>query len=348
MVLRLSGLAGVVSALVAVGPGAIGVQAQGATRPARAAAPAALRTVDGQPDLQGIWRFATLTPLERPKELAGKEALSAEEAAKLEAQAERTRHVEAPPRPGDPGGYNRFWVESGTTVIGTRRTSLVIDPPDGRVPPLTPEGQKREDLRAEIRHRAEGPESMPVYDRCILGFNSGPPIIPVGYNQNLQIFQTRDHVVIHTEMVHDARIVPLDGRPRLPTHLRQWAGDSRARWEGQTLLIETTNFTDKGTGTLALDPEFFRRGLGAAGDENLHLVERFTRVAPDTLQYEFTINNPAIWTRPWTVAMTMTRTQEPLYEYACHEGNYGMAGILGGARAQEKAGTAAAGASSPR
>jgi hypothetical protein len=293
--------------------------------------------VDGQPDLQGIWRFATLTPLERPKDLAGKDVLSGEEAKKLEERAAEEQYVDRPPRPGDPGAYNKFWIESGTKVVGDRRTSLVVDPPDGRVPPLTPEAQKREDARAEARHRAEGPEVLPISDRCILGFNAGPPIIPIAYNQNLQIFQTRDHLVILTEMVHDARIVPLDGRAHLPSHVRQWAGSSRGRWEGKTLVVETTNFRREGTGTLALDPEFTRRGLGGSADENMHLIERFTRVDNDTLLYEFTIDDRTIWTRPWTAAVPMTRTEEPLYEYACHEGNYGMAGILAGARAQEGA-----------
>lgn len=290
----------------------------------------------GRPDFQGNWRFATLTPLERPTDTPNKAFLSAEEVEAIEARAARNRNVEYPTRPGDPGIYNRFWVESGTRVVATRRTSLVIDPPDGRVPPLTAEGQKREDARVEAQRRAEGPESLLVSDRCIVGFNAGPPIIPFAYNQNLQIVQTPDTLVLQTEMVHDARVVPLDGRPHLSPRLRLWRGDSRGRWDGHTLVIDTTNFTDKGTGTLALNPGFGRRGLGDTGDENLHLVERLSLLDTQTLLYEFTVTDPTIWTKPWTVSLTMAKTKELLYEYACHEGNYGMAGVLSGARATER------------
>lgn len=289
-----------------------------------------------KPDFQGNWRFATLTPLERPKETPNKEFLTDEEVAAIEKRAVQTQDVEAPPRPGDPGAYNRFWIESGMTVVATKRTSLVIDPPDGRLPPLTPEGQKREDARLEAQKRAEHPESLLITDRCIVGFNAGPPIIPFAYNQNLQIVQTAETLLVQTEMVHDARVIPLDGRPRLPGHIRQFRGDSRGRWEGQTLVIETNNFTDKGTGTLALSPMFGRRGLGDTGDENLRLVERLSLLNDKTLLYEFTVTDPTIWTKPWTASLTMARTEEPLYEYACHEANHGMVGLLSGARAVEK------------
>ncbi|MBM3773449.1 MAG: hypothetical protein FJW27_19595 [Acidimicrobiia bacterium] len=289
-----------------------------------------------RPDFQGNWRFATLTPLERSKETPTKEFLTDEEVAAIEKRAVQNQDVEAPPRPGDPGAYNRFWIESGMTVVATKRTSLVIDPPDGRLPPLTPEGQKREDARLEAQKRAEHPESLLITDRCIVGFNAGPPIIPFAYNQNLQIVQTVDTLMVQTEMVHDARVIPLDGRPRLPGHIRQFRGDSRGRWDGKTLVIETSNFTDKGTGTLALSPMFGRRGLGDTGDENLHLVERLSLLNDKTLLYEFTVTDPTIWTRPWTASLTMTKTEEPLYEYACHEANYGMEGLLRGARATEK------------
>ncbi|PYR33813.1 MAG: hypothetical protein DMF90_19535 [Acidobacteria bacterium] len=295
------------------------------------------RTPDGHPDLQGTWSFATLTPLERPRELADKAVLTDEEVSKLEKQAVENQFVDRPPPPGNPGAYNRFWVDFGTRVNANRRTSLVIDPPDGRVPALTAAAQKREDDRAAVRHLAYGPEALPSWDRCILGFNAGPPILPSGYNNNLQLFQTRDYVAILTEMVHDTRVVPLDGRQHVPGHLRQWKGDSRGRWEGDTLVVETTNFTDNGTGTLQLDPEFTRRGLGGIADERLRLIERFTRVDADTLLYEFTVDDPTVWTRPWTAAIPMAKTNEQLYEYACHEGNYGMHGILAGARAGEKA-----------
>jgi hypothetical protein len=301
---------------------------------AKKAAPAPTR--NGRPDLQGLWSFATVTPLQRPKDLADKAVLTAEEAAKLEEQAVRDRFVDQPPPPGDPGAYNRFWFDSGTEVVGTRRTSLVIDPPDGRIPPLTPNGTQREDARAARRKIAAGPEDLPPWDRCIIGFNAGPPIIPSVYNNMLHIFQTQDHVVVLTEMVHDVRIIPLDGRPRLSPNIRQWKGDSRARWEGDTLVVETKSFRSDGTGTLQLDPEYWGRGLGLSGDENLHLVERLRRVDADTLLYEFTMNDPTIWTRPWTMSTTMRRSDEPLYEYACHEGNYAMTGVLSAARAAEK------------
>lgn len=306
----------------------------------QAQTPRAMKPSAGSvPDFQGNWRFATLTPLERPKETPTREFLTDEEVAAIEKRAVQTQDVEAPPRPGDPGAYNRFWIESGMTVVATKRTSLVIDPPDGRLPPLTPEGQKREDARLEAQKRAEHPESLLITDRCIVGFNAGPPIIPFAYNQNLQIVQTADTLMVQTEMVHDARVIPLDGRPRLPSHIRQFRGDSRGRWQGKTLVIETTNFTDKGTGTLALSPMFGRRGLGDTGDGNLHLIERLSLLNDETLLYEFTVTDPTIWTKPWTASLTMSKTYEPLYEYACHEANYGMIGLLQGARATEKRAT---------
>ena len=190
------------------------------------------RTADGRPDLAGNWNFATLTPLERPDEFAGRERLTDEEVARLEARATETQFTDRPPKPGDPGAYNRFWTDASTRVVATRRTSLVIDPPDGRVPALTPEGQKREDTRAAVRLEAAGPEALPPWDRCLVGFNAGPPIIPSGYNNMMQLVQTDNYVVILAEMVHDARIIPLDGTPRLLKHVRQWKGDSRGRWEG--------------------------------------------------------------------------------------------------------------------
>jgi hypothetical protein len=286
------------------------------------------RTPDGRPDLQGTWDFRTLTPLERPDDLAGKEVLTAEEAVQLEDRAVKSR-VDRPPAKGSPGTYNQFWFDFGNKVTATKRTSLVVDPPDGRIPPMTPAGQKRAEQRAEaMRRPATGPEDRPLYERCIMGFNSGPPIIPNGYNNNFQFFQTRDYVVILTEMVHDARIVPMDGRAHLGTGIRQWAGDSRGRWEGDTLVIETKNFTHKGTGTIS---------LRVTTDENLSLVERFSLADRDTLVYEFTVNDPTTWTKPWTAVVHMTRNPERMYEYACHEGNYGMTGILAGARADEKA-----------
>ena len=213
------------------------------------------RTPWGAPDLQGVWDFRTITPLQRPEELAGQELLTEEQAAEREAQA-LERAVDRPPEPGSTGGYNRFWVDTPSFVDNTR-ASLILDPPDGRVPPLTREarhqiGSLGEDLPSPrpVRYRAggsgvDGPEDRGLAERCILGFASGPPLLPGGYNQNIQLFQTPSYVVILNEMVHDPRIVPLDGRPHLPGDLRQWNGDARGHWEGDTLVIDSTNFTDK-------------------------------------------------------------------------------------------------------
>ena len=295
------------------------------------------RTPWGHPDLQGIWDYATITPMERPSEFAGKEVLTPEEAAEFE---RRTLQQRSPDR-RDGGAqadvaraYNEFWWDYGKNVVGTRQTSLVVDPPDGKIPPLTPEGKKRADARNAIRQRpAHGPEDRNLWERCILAANAGPPMTPSAYNNNVQIFQTPSHVVIFNEMINDARVVPLDGRPHLSAHIRQWRGDSRGRWEGNTLIVDTTNFND--------EPNF--RGASSA----LHVVERFTRVAAGTLLYEFTVTDPNTWTRPWSVALPMKITEGPIYEYACHEGNYGMVNLLAGARAEEKA-AAAPGGTGPK
>jgi hypothetical protein len=294
------------------------------------------RTADGQPDLQGIWDFRTVTPLERPAEFADKPTLTDQEAAEYEKKAVESRNadrnrdkkqravVNGTAETGDVAlAYNDFWWDRGTKVIGTKRTSLIVDPPDGRIPPLTPEGKKRTERQDIARERpAWGPEDRSVGERCISGFNSGPPMLPGGYNQNVQIFQIPGYVVLVNEMVHNARVVPTDGRPHLNGGVRQWAGDSRGRWEGNTFVIDTTNFYDTTS---------FR-----GSSPNLHLTERFTRVNTSTLLYEFTVNDPQTWTSPWTVQVPMTKTEGPLYEYACHEGNYGMEGLLKGARAVEQ------------
>ena len=298
-----------------------------------------LRTAWGQPDLQGIWDFRTITPLQRPEDLAEREFLTAEEAASLEQEAvdRNIRLLNRPARrtaaggnvdrraDGTPGFYNNFWLDRGTSTVGTRRTSLIVDPPNGRMPALTVDGQRRATARREYRreHPADSWVDRSAAERCILGFNAGPPITPGGYNQNVQVFQTPEHVVLVTEMVHTARIVPLDGRPPLGPDIRQWSGDSRGHWEGDTLVIETANFTDQ------------TRWRGST--QNMRLVERFTRVDADTLLYEFTVTDPETWTRPWTASVPMQRTDVPMYEYACHEGNYAMEGILAGHREAEKA-----------
>ena len=290
------------------------------------------RTSDGRPDLQGVWNFSTITPMERPSALAEQAVLTHEEAAALEAQRAQSRNYDQ--RDPDPavdlvGAYNNFWYDWGTAVVSTRRTSLVVDPPDGRIPPLTPAGAERRKARSARPDVPAGPEDLPFIERCYLGFNSGPPIVPSAYNNNMQLFQTPDYVVILTEMVHEARIVPLDGRPPLPAALRQWLGDSRGHWEGDTLVIDTRNFF----GETSFNPKGTRIQNGSAA--NMHLVERFTRVDADTLLYEFTVDDPTTWTRSWTAAVPMQRGTGPIFEYACHEGNYGLVGMLSGARAEE-------------
>ncbi|HEY7171148.1 MAG TPA: hypothetical protein VH417_09905 [Vicinamibacterales bacterium] len=287
----------------------------------------AVRASGGHPDLQGVWGFATITPLQRPRDLAGKGELTAEDRAKLEDQALRNEFIEAPPRAGDVGAYNKFWIDAGTKAVKTGRNSLIVDPPDGRLPPLTPAGQQRQAALEERTRIAAGPEDLTTWDRCLVGFNAGPPMIGGGYNAYVQILQAGNYVALLNEMVHDTRVIPLDGRPH--GKLRQWRGDSRGRWEGETLVVDTTNFRREGTGTLSL------RGLGFSVDENLHLTERFRRIDATTLLYEYTVDDPTVWTRPWTVSMTMEMIQQPIYEYACHEGNYAMSHILSGARAKE-------------
>ncbi len=300
------------------------------------------RTSWGAPDLQGVWDFRTLTPFERPVELGERAVLSAEEVAEFEARRLAEFAVRDDQEPADVvGNYNQFWFDPGNTAVETRRSSLVIDPPNGRIPALTSAAaQRRAELervrRGLLMHDVTpggwvedmGPDALQV--RCIVGFNSGPPMTPGGYNQNVQLFQTEDHVVLLNEMVHNARIVPLDGRPHLDGGIRQWTGDSRGYWDGDTLVVETTNFLRE-TG--------FRRG---SSDQYLHLTERFTRVSPSTLMYEATIDDPTVWTEAWTYEIPMQHNDQPMYEYACHEGNYGLYNMLAGAREAERAAEAAA------
>ena len=289
------------------------------------------RTTWGAPDLNGIWDFRTLTPLERPDGLAGKEFLTAEEAAEFELETLKARdmdrrdgaEIEAGFGSDVERAYNQFWWDFGSELSGDLRTSLITDPPDGKIP-WTPAMQEQ---MATFFERffdtvAAGPEDRLLAERCILGFNSGPPMLPSAYNNNVQLFQTPNHVVILNEMVHNARIVPLDNRSHLAADVRQWVGDSRGHWEGQTLVVETTNF---------LGQTSFQ-----GSSANLKLVERFTRVDDDTLVYEFTAEDPETWAQPWTAAVPMTKSEEQMFEYACHEGNYGMEGILAGARAVEE------------
>jgi hypothetical protein len=283
------------------------------------------RTSDGQPDLQGVWDYRTLTPLERPREYAGKEFLSDEEIARLE-QLAAERPDGRPP--GDtrsaPSVHPVWWLDYGTRVVGTGRSSLVIDPPDGRVPALTADAVKRQDARRTAsrgRGPSDGPEDRSLWERCITrGLPEG--MLPAGYNNNIRIVQSPGFVVLFMEMIHDARIVALDGRPHLPPNVRQWMGDPRGHWEGETLVVETTNFSDK---------VVFR---GASS--NLKLTERFTRIDPETLDYRFTVDDATTWVKPWTVSVPMAKSTEDVYEYACHEGNYGLRNILQNARTEDK------------
>ncbi len=315
-------VAAIFAVVVAV---AVPVAAQDLATGPKTAAP---RTADGRPDLNGVWFFGTLTPLQRPDNLGARTHLTDEEIAVIEGRAGNRPHV--------------FGLFGDTArYVFDKRASLIVDPPDGKVPARTPHGEKRQAERDAVRRAAHHPEDLPPYERCIVGFNSGPPIIPGGYNQNIQVFQTPDHVVIQTEMVHDNRIVPLDGRPHLANHVRQWNGSSRGRWEGDTLVVTTTNFRSEGTGTLMLDGNRARPGIGWSPDEHMTLVERFRRADRDTLIYEWTMTDLTIWSKPWTVSIPMARSNSRVFEYACHEGNHDMGNILAAERNLEKAEDAA-------
>jgi hypothetical protein len=277
------------------------------------------RAPDGHADLQGTWDFAQLTPFERPGNFAGKSSLSDEEAEEFAQQRIQTGNKDN--RDGGAAAdveraYNDFWWDFGKRVA--KQTSLVVDPPDGRVPPLTAAAQTR---AADRRGKYDNPEERPLAERCVIGFNSGPPMIPSAYNNNMQLVQTQDHVVILNEMIHSARVVALNGRPHLPPSIRKLTGDSIGHWEGDTLVVDTTNFSQ----------EAGFRGASA----NMHLVERFTRVDADTLRYEFTVDDPATWTGKWSASIPMAKTEELIYEYACHESNYGLEGVLKGARYED-------------
>ena len=275
----------------------------------------------GDPDLQGTWTNATTTPLERPDDLAGQERLTDEE--RIAGDEERVRNSDQPPPPGRTGAYNSFWLERGTL---STRTSLIVDPADGKLPRLMPkEATRRAEYTGARDRDPDGPEDRSLYERCI---SRGLPgaMMPGFYNHNYQILQTPGYVVILVEMIHDARIIPLDGRSHAGRQLHQWLGDSRGQWEGETLVVETTNFT-------SVDGRS-RTVFGAS--ETTHLVERFTRVDEHTIDYEFTVTDPTEYARPWTAAIPMTNLGGELFEYACHEGNYGLENILAGARATEK------------
>ena len=315
---------------------------------AQTAEQAGPRTPWGHPDLQGTWDYRTLTPLERPVELGDKAFLTEEEAATLEQEtvarnelllnraSETTAASDQVDRRADgtPGFYNNFWLDRGTTAIATRRTSLIVDPSNGRMPALTEPARRRanspEAARIEGVRRGRLPaatyEDLDAGDRCIQHAKAGPPLSTGGYNNNMQLFQTPDHVVILAEQNYDARIIPLNGRPHVAPGIRQWMGDSRGYWEGDTLVVETVGFNGK--------HDQIGRPLLSSG-ENLSLVERFTRLDSDSLMYEYTVSDPTIWTRSWTAQHPMQRNPDLMFEFACHEGNYGMHGIMAGSRVQE-------------
>ena len=282
-----------------------------------------LRTPWGDPSFNGIWTNSTTTPMQRPDDLAGKEFYSPEEAAEIN----REQAAGAP--------TSDTFFRDMVGIVPTLRTSLVIDPPDGKVPALTPEAQQLfDELKAYAEmHPFDGPENLDNTTRCIHFGGAGPPIIPEPYNNKYHIFQTRDYVAILAEMNHTVRVVPLTEREALPGHIRQWVGDSQGRWEGETLVVETTNLD---TNRMSRYGVF----LDTVADENLRITERFTRTGADTIMYQATMENPGIFVAPWTMEAPFRTDPGPLVEFACHEGNYGMTNILSGARADEAAAAA--------
>jgi hypothetical protein len=280
------------------------------------------RTSDGHPDLQGVWTNNTVTPLQRPKELAGKELYTEEElAAVIKKERQRLDLNLDEGRPTEPGtaddvhyDFSQFGLDRGQAKMAwNRRTSIIVGP----------EARKRiAERRAQAKgHEFDGPENRPIGARCIARTNVGPPLLPTAYNSNLQIVQGAGYVAIETEMIHDTRIIPTDGRPHISSNIRQWYGDSVGHWEGDTLVIDTTNFTD-------LSP--------FEDAQNVHVIERLTAVDPDTILYQFTVEDPAMWTKPWSGELPITRIQGQIYEYACHEANYGLVNTLRGARVAEE------------
>ena len=297
-----------------------------------------MRTPDGQPDISGTFTFRTLTPYQRPRQFEGHENLTAEEAAAFEASERRRLNRDTyDPEAGQPsagyqprseGGvlsYNEFWYERGIELTSDKRTSLIIDPPDGRLPPRVPQpvDAERAQLSEQeaIARRYDSYESRSLFDRCIMGFNAGPPMSSGSYNNNVMIFQTKAHVVILNEMVHNARIIPIVDVATPP--LKQFSGVSRGHWEGETFVVETTNF---------------RGGESRGTSPHKHLGEKFTRINGDRVAYKYTVTDPTVYTTPFTVMMPFRRTDGPLFEYACHEGNIGLHGILAGARELERLG----------
>jgi len=319
------------SALAAVAMIGFPASAQAPAAKAAAKAYKVPRTPDGVPDLQGFWTNVTITPLARPANLAGKAFFTPEEARKYEADILAQNNMDR--RDGgaqaDLGrAYNDAWYDRGTRVVETLRTSLIVDPPDGQIPRAAQAGGRagRGGPAPGRGGGPAGPEDRSLAERCILWPTAGPPMLPSFYNNNYQIVQGPGYVVVLVEMIHDARIIPIDPpgakRPHLDASVRQWLGDPRGHWEGDTLVVETTNFTDK--------------TRYQQSTQNLKLTERFTRTGPETLTYEFTVDDPAAFSKPWTGQIPMKPAEGPMLEYACNEGNYAMSGMLAGARADEK------------
>ena len=297
------------------------------------------KTAWGDPDIQGIWEYWTFTPLERPDEMSNRSELTDEEAAAVAQEGvDAARATDAGAREGDTGAYGQeVWTER-SRAVALNQPSLIVDPPDGRIPAFTTSEERRIARHAAaggrpVRTRAggigsDGPEDRGLAERCILGFSTGPPLLPAGYNNNVQVFQVPGYVVLVVEMIHDVRIIPLDGRDHLPANMTQWLGDARGHWEGDSLVVETTNFPDS-IGSFSTTSVTWGTG------KELTLIEKFTRLDDNTLEYEFTVNNPSIFESPFTARYPMNRSDLPLYEYACHEGNYGLMNILTGARKED-------------
>jgi len=287
---------------------------------------------DARPGFDGIWNSATATPLERPLQLKEKAFFTPEEAAEWERQvAERNQEPspEAVSKNVGTGTYNTFFREFGERTVKTLRTSIVTDPPDGRIPALTPEAAAVKLRRVEAMKNAASAQDTGLQDQCLAFLTAGPPMLPYSYNSNYQILQTKDAFVVHAEMIHDTRIIRLDGRPHLPPEIRLWLGDSIGHWEGHTLVVDTTNFNDSGG--------FYGDAGGNFGwDRNLHLIERFSLLDADTLLYRFEIDDRSAFTQPWKGELTMSRSSGPIYEYACHEGNYALPNLLRGYRVSER------------
>jgi len=293
---------------------------------------------DGHPGFDGIWNSATATPLERPLRLKDKAFFTPEEAAEWERQVVESNEeppADAAKKNTGTGTYNTVYREFGSRTVKTLRTSIVTDPADGRIPALTPAAAEVKRRRVEAMRSGASAEDLGLQDQCLAFVTAGPPMLPYSYNSNYQIVQTSDAVVIHVEMIHDARVVHLDGRPHLPAQIRRWMGDSLGHWEGATLVIDTTNFNDA-------DGFYGDAGGNFGWDRNLHLTERLSLLDADTILYRFEIDDPSAFTRPWKGELTMVRSDGPIYEYACHEGNYALGNMLRGFRASERdAGTSA-------